>query len=75
MGDEKFVHFWQIIAGIHENQARDQLVYFPKLLTTGDLMFAWIGFLKESSRFPETFYHSQAVYRVLKPEKKSFGLS
>lgn len=69
IGDETFVHFWQIIAGIHENQARDQLVYFPKLLTTGDLMFVWIRFLKESSRFPGTFYQSQAVYKVLKPEK------
>lgn len=69
MEDEKFVHFWRIIAGLDESQARDHLIYFPKLLTTGDLMYAWIGLLKETSRFPGTFYQSQAVYRLLKPEK------
>lgn len=69
MEDEKFVNFWHIIAGIPENQARDHLVYFPKLFTTGDLMYAWIGFLKESSRFPGRFYQSQAVYKLLKPDK------
>lgn len=69
MEDEKFVNFWHIIAGIPENQSRDHLVHFPKLLTTGDLMYAWIGFLKESSRFPGKFYQSQAVYKLLKPDK------
>lgn len=67
--DEKFVRFWNMLAGIDEKHARAKLMDFPKLLTTGDLMHAWIGYLQNSNRFQNQFYQSQAVYNVLKREK------
>ncbi|XP_061180314.1 uncharacterized protein LOC133188848 [Saccostrea echinata] len=64
--DENFVRFWNMLAGIDEKHAREHLMEFPALLSTGDLMLAWMGFLQNTNRFAYKYYESQAVYHILK---------
>ncbi|XP_062571283.1 uncharacterized protein LOC134233336 [Saccostrea cucullata] len=64
--DENFVRFWSMLAGTEEKRAREHLKDFPRLLSTGDLMLAWMGFLQNTNRFAYKYYESQAVYQLLK---------